>query len=225
MGKQSRRASRRDRFKTSATPPQATTRSNFSYDLTQVELTDIVSVKLDSSENHVAVELNLPVMGGEGYAAYEEVLDFDEQDIPGYLRDAARRMYEAVMRAVRERVFTDRDVPCATCTGNCCGRAFSAVRLTHDDIKRLEAGGIDIEEQVMFYDEMQFAGYAGEFRLIEYYGDDDQLMCPNLTPEGCGIYEHRPLICREYSAWDCDIYEADPEKVDGKVKHKLKVVE
>lgn len=224
MGKLSRRTSRRERFKTSAKPPPQASRSNFDYDLTQIAITDVTAVRMDSAENNVVIEVNLPVMNGESYAGYEEVLDFDEQDVPGYLRDAARKMYEACVRAIRERVYTDREVPCATCTGNCCGRSFSAVRLTADDIKRL-AEVVDVKEQVIMYDEVQFAGYAGEFKLVPYYGDEEQLMCPNLTPQGCAIYEHRPLICREYSAWDCDVYEADPEKVDGKVKHKLKVVE
>jgi Fe-S-cluster containining protein len=222
MGKLSRRVSRQERFKLTARQ-DPTTRS-YDYDLTKTQMTDIVSVKLDSAENQVSIELNLPVHGGVSYAGYEEVIDFDEQNIPGYLLDAARRMYEAAARAIRERVYTDREVPCATCTGNCCGRAFSAVRLTHDDITRL-AEVVKIEEQVQMYDEISFSGYVGEFNLVPYYGDEDQMMCPNLTPEGCGIYENRPLICREYSPWDCDIYEADPEKVDGKVKHKLKVVE
>jgi Fe-S-cluster containining protein len=187
-------------------------------------VTDLVSLKLDSQENHLAIELNLPVQGGVGYAAYEEIIDFDEQDVPGYLIDACRRLYEASVRAVRERVYTDREVPCATCTGNCCGRQFSSVRLTAEDVERIR-GVVDIEAQVIMYDEVSFSGYAGEFNLVPWFGDEEQNACPNLTPEGCGIYEHRPLICREYSPWDCDIYEADPDKVEGKVKHKLKVVE
>lgn len=252
MGKQSRRPSRRERFK--AKPPKTEKRTNYDFDLTQTQITDLVSVKLDSAENQLAIELNLPVHGGIGYAAYEEVIDFDEQDVPGYLIDAARRLYEATVRAVRERVYTEREVPCATCTGNCCGRQFSSVRLTAEDIERMVSGGVKVyhctscdhsreehdekgrckhpgcacdsyQGQIIMYDEVSFSGYAGEFNLIPWFDDMEQNACPNLTPEGCSIYEHRPLICREYSPWDCDIYEADPDKVEGKVKHKLKVVE
>jgi Fe-S-cluster containining protein len=211
------------RSKSQGRSPLANGKPNTSFDLRSTSLTDISEVKLDSSTNQCSVQIQVPINGGEAYALYEEVLDFDEHEIPGYLLDASRRMYEAALRAVRERVYTQREVPCATCTGNCCGRNFVSVRLTAADIERLQEV-VDIGKQVVMYEQSDFSGYVGEFQLVPWYGDEEQAACPNLTPEGCSIYEHRPLICREFSCWDCEIYEEDPDKVAGKIKHKLKVV-
>lgn len=188
------------------------------YDVTKAKATDIAGLDLSSEDNSLTIRLQLPIGNDEAHAEYEELLNMDEA--PGYLQDAARQLSQAALRAVRERAFTDRPMPCATCTGACCGRHFSAVCVTGEDIERMQAGGVDIKANVKVYETERWTGYAGEMRLVPW-GDEDEEACPFLEDTGCGIYEHRPRICREYSAWTCEIYEEDPAKVDGKVRLRV----
>lgn len=197
-------------------------REAFAFDLSRLRLTDIESVKLDASEEQLIIEAQLPVHGGESYASYEETIDFSEQYVPDYLADACRAMYLATLRAIRERVLTKRDPPCATCTGACCGREFGRVQLTEEDLEMLR-GVVSLSKQVTMYERPTFTGHVGEFKQVPWGDpDDNQTACPNLSASGCSIYEHRPRICREFSAWDCDVYEEDPDKVAGKVHLRVR---
>jgi Fe-S-cluster containining protein len=183
------------------------------FDPAKAQLTDIESVALDMTENTVAITVEIPVGDRVGYAIYEEEIDFDE-GAPGYLEDAARNMARAALRAVREGAARQRDLPCATCTAACCGKALTQIRLTRADIERMEAAGVETEGTVRMYETETFSGHVGEFELVE---EGDETQCPHLQPWGCAIYENRPLICREFSPWQCDLREEDPEKVEGKV--------
>ena len=163
-------------------------------------ITDVNTITLDASENTATIELQLPVGDNDSYAQYEEMFDFDEDVTPAYLAVAAKQMAAAMVRAVQERVFTSGPVPCETCTGNCCGRQFSSVRVTGDDVARMRQAGLDTEKNITVYANDSFTGYVGEFALVTWK-DTDETACPYLEDTGCSIYEHRPLICHEYSPW------------------------
>jgi Fe-S-cluster containining protein len=214
--KVSRRAKRRARaaqFKQSISQPATAMRG---FDLRGITLTDLDTIELDSGEHTVTVSVQVPMGDNESFAEYQETLDFDEETTPGYLAAAARQFADAVLRSVKERIYTSGRNPCETCTGACCGRKFTQVRLTQEDVDRLTAAGIDVTEHVEFFEQQSFTGYVGQYKLVPWKGDEDEQACPFLGDDGCGVYEHRPLVCREYSAWDCDLYEEDPEKLDGK---------
>jgi len=187
-------------------------------------MTDIESITLDAEDDIVTISLVLPVGNGENVAEYEESFE-----VEGYsqLSNAATALARVLIDMLRARPddLASREPPCATCTGNCCGRHFGAVRLTAHDVHRMRDAGIDVSsETVKFYKTEIFSGHVGEFRLVEYDGPDatdDEECCPHLTRDGCSIYEHRPLVCREYSAWTCDIYAEDEEKI---AKKRLPVV-
>lgn len=186
------------------------------YDLKRLELTDIEDVSLDLAEGTVTVTVQVPVHT-DGLAAYEESIDLDEPSVPGYLRHAALVWTQAVLRAVRERATEQRELPCATCTGACCGIVYKFIRLTAEDVERLRAAGLVSEDTVEFYEDgMSFSGHVGEIKLVQ--DEEGETRCPWLHPWGCGIYEHRPAICRDYSPWDCEVHAEDPEKVAGHVK-------
>ena len=192
------------------------------FDLTKLLLSDLDEITLDVTEELVSVSVNLPVGNNEAYAEYQEVLDLDQT--PDYLRRAAKEFTDACARAVRERQLLRRDLPCATCTGACCRR--SDIQLNASDVARLEAAGIDVTESIDYYDAESCGGQVGEFELIQasvHFGEDapDEVLCPHLRPDGCSIYEHRPTICREYSAWSCEAYEEDPEKREGHVSLRV----
>jgi Fe-S-cluster containining protein len=51
---------------------------------------------------------------------------------------------------------------------------------------------------------------------------ETELACAGLGKDGlCAIYEARPTICREFSAWNCDDKE---EWLDAPMKRRLKVL-
>jgi Fe-S-cluster containining protein len=196
------------------------------FDLTQALLSDLSEITLDVTEEMVGVSLQLPIGNHEAFADYQEVLDLD--DTPDYLRSAAKAFANAVLRAVRERQLLQRPVPCSTCLSTCCRNAD--IPVSGSDVARMEEAGIDVSEKtLLFYPTESLAGHIAEFVLIpapSVLGDDasqDDLVCPHLRSDGCGIYEHRPTICREYSAWTCDSYAEDPQKRDGVVR--LRVVQ
>jgi Fe-S-cluster containining protein len=216
MGKLSRRLRRRaDNGANLRRAPEQTTERAF--DLATTRATDISSIELDCADNTITVTIQVPVGANDGYAEYEEVLDLDEEHVPGYVHHAALGIAEAILRAVRERVLSRREVPCATCTAACCGRQFTSVRVTKEDFDRLQSAGVDTGKHVCLWVYPSFGGYIGELVLVPYKQTEEKA-CPFLQDNGCSIYAARPSICREYSAWTCDIYEEDPKKVDGKVK-------
>lgn len=220
VSKRSRRKARAAEFKRGIEQRPALVRG---FDLRNVSLTDFDTIELDSGEHTVTVSIQVPIGDNESFAEYSETLDFDDETTPGYLAAAAKQFGDAVLRAVKERVFTGGRNPCETCTGACCGRHFSQVRVTQADVDRLTARGIDVSEHVDFYDSQSFTGYVGQLQLVPWSHDEEQTCCPWLSDRGCEVYEDRPLVCREFSPWTCDIYEEDPDKSDGKVR--LRVVQ
>lgn len=188
------------------------------FDLTKLLLSDLSEITLDVTEEMVAIGMNLPVGDNEAFAEYQEVLDLDQ--VPEYLRRAAKEFTSAAARAVRERQLLKKELPCATCTSACCRR--SDIQITASDVERMDAAGIDVVDSIDYYDAEACGGQVGEFDLVPaslHFGEDapDEVVCPHLRPDGCSIYEHRPTICREYSAWSCEAYEEDPEKREGRV--------
>jgi Fe-S-cluster containining protein len=176
------------------------------YDPQQLRLTDIESISLDPADDLVTVSFLVPV--GEGEAMAEFDLSFEVAEHPT-LSTAALALARALLDCVK--LPQPDEYPCATCTGACCGRHFTAVRVTKEDLGRLPG-----TEHVRMYSSEVFSGYVGELIQVPYEGPDaseEELCCPYLTREGCSIYERRPTVCRDYSAWTCDLHVEDPEKV------------
>lgn len=190
------------------------------FDLTKIDLSDIDSIELDAEDHTVTVSFSVPVNQGESMADYEESFEVEQSQRLGH---AAAALAKAVIEEVRDHARSmNRSEPiCVTCTSKCCGRSFESVRVTQQDVERMDKAGIDVSEKtISFYSHELFSGYVGEFVLVPYDGPgaiEDETCCPHLRRTGCSIYEHRPKICREYSSYTCDIYEEDPEKTDGKV--------
>jgi len=219
MGKASKKLQRRmaEQFKKRAEALKAS--GGRGWDLAKIEITDIEEVTLSLVDNAMSVLVQIPIGDNESYAPYTEEIDFDD-GVPDYLEHAARTMAAAALRAVKERLAVSGELPCKTCTGACCGRAVEALRLTREDLDRLEAAGLTVEqfkEAVELYETEQFSGHVGELKLVES-PDGEGMQCCLLEPHGCRIYEHRPMVCREFSAWDCDIFDPDPAKLDGLVQ-------
>ena len=216
MGKQQRRMKRNRGARFARKMEGGVDAAPSGFDPAKARLTDIDSITLDMAENTVTIDVEIPVGDRVGYGVYEEQIDFDE-GAPGYLEDAARNMARAALRALQEGAARQHELPCATCTAACCGKAVTQIRLTHADIECMEAAGIPIEGAVRLYETQTFSGHVGEFELVKDEEDEDETRCPHLRAWGCAIYEDRPLICREFSPWQCDLREEDPVKVEGKI--------
>jgi Fe-S-cluster containining protein len=210
MSSLSKKLARKQAAHESAQRLQKSLQDRSCFDPTKVLITDIESVKLSAEDNTLTVTMRVPVGHNEALGKYEEVLDFDD-DLPGYVEDAARQLFAASLRAVRERALTDRDNPCETCGGSCCGIRVPSIMLTQEDVDILTAAGHYSEETVEMFDVAAFSGHVGEFKLA--LSDLGVTSCPYLRPWGCAIYEHRPRACREFSPWTCDIMDLDEQKI------------
>lgn len=201
------------------------------FDLRGLSPTDIDEIRIDS-DSDVIVSVTIPVGNGEACASYEETFDLENDETPEYIKAAARGLAVAVTRALTERHLTSGELPCNTCSSKCC-RTFDSIRVTLEDVRRMEAGGDAVLKAAswpiekvgdaieFYYDDEHSAawnGYVGQLMLEDRDGDPT---CPFLGDSGCQIYEHRPLTCREFSAWTCGMWEEDPDKTDGKVKLKV----
>lgn len=192
------------------------------FDLTTVKATDIDGVEYDVEEKVISITYTLPTGRGEDFCEFVDTFSLGHDgDAPGYLVGAMRTLNTALLRATMERAKYDGEMPCVTCKGMCCV-AFDEIEVNEHDYERLREAGINLEDTVALYEQTSPTGHVGTLIKIPWYKDDTKTACVNLTPDGCCIYEVRPLICREYSPWTCDIHEPDEDKTSG--KHKLRVV-
>lgn len=181
--------------------------------------TDLVSAAISSDNETLSVEVLVPLDNGEIYASYEHEFDLEDPETPAEIRLATQQLAEATVRALNRRHMRG-EYPCATCTSKCCGREFAQVRVTQKCIDTMRGAGLDVETTIDTYDMETWDGYVGQFAQVPYKGpgaEEGETCCPFLAADGCSIYDVRPLVCKEYSAWTCDIYEPDPAKLDGKV--------
>ncbi|MEW6076806.1 MAG: YkgJ family cysteine cluster protein [Thermodesulfobacteriota bacterium] len=84
-----------------------------------------------------------------------------------------------------------------TCFNQCCGDLVQF--LTPYDILRLKNRlGLTSGEFLSRYTRQQTGGETGLVVVSLTTGSPDDLRCPFVAPEGCGVYEDRPSSCRSY---------------------------
>jgi Fe-S-cluster containining protein len=203
----------------------------------KVAKTDLSTVELDTHSSTLSVKFDMTVTEAGAVAEFEDEIDMDEA--PHYLRVAASKFTDAIMQALRESAENPGDIKCNTCTGACCF-AFSSIRVTADDLLRLEAGGINLDAAVDLFPEhaegmTDWTGYVGQMKekpvtaqISRAASELEKTGCVFLTEKGCSVYEHRPQVCRDFSAWTCDeTYEEDSRKVSARKNGKttLRVVQ
>jgi Fe-S-cluster containining protein len=191
--------------------------------LANLTLTDIESITLENSDDSLTIKVLLPLDDGT-FSEYEETIPFDDF-APNGLHEIAKRFSTAALSAVKARTMKDRPVPCETCTGACCYK-YDEVRLSSEDITMLHrAFGDDaMKGYTLYATGERWTGYVGALKKAPRKIGDQELdsACVYLRSDGCSIYENRPTVCREYSPWTCgDTYEADPKKLDGKVRLRV----
>jgi Fe-S-cluster containining protein len=193
--------------------------------LARATLSDIESIELDNGCDEVTIKLMVPVADG-AYAEYEESLPLDDELKSSKLHRMAREFSTELLLAVQQRRAQDRPVPCTTCLGACCYK-YEEVRLTEEDVSRLVSGLGEkraAEGYTRYQSGTRWTGYVASLtkKARSINGQQIATACHFLRGDGCSIYEHRPTVCREYSAWTCqDTYEADPAKVKGKVRLRV----
>lgn len=185
-----------------------------------VKVHDLSKIEIDYGDDNMTVTVALPISEHGDITEYEEVFQEDEK-MPSALRHALRGLAEAAAAAVSSRAQRKGPVPCTTCRGSCC-YAYTSVRLTSQDVIDLRAA--EIRSGYTLYPQTSMSGYVGELRKKPrtISGKREEGACYFLRDSGCSIYEVRPTICREYSAWSCgDVYEEDKRKVDGKTRLRV----
>lgn len=198
------------------------------FDLTTVRPTDIDGVEYNVEEKTLTITYTLPTGRGEDFCEFVDTFSLGHGgDAPGYVIGAMRTLNAALLRATMERAKYDGELPCATCKGMCCV-SYDEIEVNEQDYERMREAGLNLEEAVALYEQTSPTGHVGTMIKVPWYkvmgedGNATKTSCTFLKPDGCSIYEVRPLICREFSAWTCDIHEADVDKTRG--KYKLRVV-
>lgn len=90
---------------------------------------------------------------------------------------------------------------CRRC-GECCRTepgSEAYVYLSGDDIRRL-AAALGISEE-------RFRNEWTEVRRGQRILRDPDKDCPFLRPDGCAVYEARPMQCRTWPFWECCLTE------------------
>jgi Fe-S-cluster containining protein len=203
-------------------PPAMEKAPTSGFDLRTITLADIDTLGIGSSEMVVRVQLARHF--GIGAIEYTEDLPIDNDTTQPDLvriREAVRDLFLLVQTAVRNRAVESGEMPCATCTGACC-RSWD-VLLTPEDHDRLLAH--DLGKLADLFQTSDIAGNVGRMEKVHWKNPktkETELACAGLGKDGlCAIYEARPTICREFSAWNCDDKE---EWLDAPMKRRLKVL-
>lgn len=192
--------------------------------LKKLKVTDITSIEIDTTDDAITIHASISDGDGEEFLFEETLTDSHDNQaaMPSYLRKAARLFVEAAATAVRERAARKGPVPCSTCRGACC-YVYDAVHITPADLSVLRKHGVPSKGYELFK-EISISGHTGVLtkkpRTIG--GERIETACFFLRKDGCSIYESRPTVCREYSAWTCgDTYDADPDKQKGRVRLRV----
>jgi Fe-S-cluster containining protein len=216
---------------------QAETKGDVEMELRQ---RDIESIEYKADE--LTVTFSVPHEGGT--LRYTEVFHWSAEYPPQWFKDATATWFEEVHRAVTERVYEAQEVPCGRCTGACCRNWGGGIRVTDDDVARLESGGIDPRASVDLWDGAQWFPIElgsrlhgitpfkpsidesiGMMKMVPWKGLDpkkEETACVHLRDTGCSIYEFRPQVCRDYTARGCTMVEEDPRKVKGLIQLGVK---
>lgn len=190
------------------------------FSLLDISLADIDTVEITDGE--VAVELGRHL--GTSRVTYTEELPCHSEVKDPYLirvREKVAELFVAIRDAVNNRSVETGELPCATCTGACC-REWD-VFLNVEDVERLGVAGLEA-----YVDDLPVVdpnGHIARMRKIKAVNPgtgEKEKGCIALGKDGlCTIYDARPTICREFSAWNCDQKE---EWVDVPKKRRLKVI-
>ena len=169
----------------------------------------LASISIDVETHTLVATYNLPQEGG--FLEYTGELPLHPQEgATTEVLTFAAELAEAVTAALAE---PRKAQDCSTCVGTCC-KTFDAVEVTVNDVLLLQTTGSDVKTLVEEYASATITGVVGQMKQFE------KKRCVALTDEGtCRIYAYRPQACRDFSAVDCDLYE-----VDGKKKHRLKII-
>ena len=191
--------------------------------LKNVTLADLWGLSLSNQEDCLDIRFQIPMGGDDGDALEISDSIFFDMHTPQYLRDATRTFVEAALQCVREGDHKKTEHPCETCVATCC-RNWE-VRVTEEDIARLREVVPDIDDKLDAYltkdgnPELAWTGYVAGLRMVEtenpvteetekvcVFFDEDEMLC--------SVHEHRPKVCREFTAWACDRKTESPELRD-----------
>lgn len=183
-----------------------------------VEASDISEVVLDMTADTVMVSVLLPVSREHGEVVEDSATIEMDETVPQYLLDAAMEYTQALARALREDVQNRAPIPCEQCTAACCRNAWT-IPVTKTDVDRMKEAGLDVNDLIKFYGGTTMSGCVGELQRVEEPVEnpataEKEHPCKSLVDNRCGIYEHRPQVCRDFSARTCgDMRERHPDKV------------
>lgn len=184
----------------------------------KVQAADISEIHIDNASDSFEVSVYLPINREHGEGVENTVLIEMDDTVPKYLLDAATEYTRAVAQAIREQVHTRAPIPCEQCTAACCRNAWT-ISVTAVDVERMKDADLNPDELVVFYGGTTMSGCVGELARVEEPVENPatgemEFPCKSLVDNRCGIYEHRPQVCRDFSARTCgDMKERHPDKV------------
>ena len=94
----------------------------------------------------------------------------------------------------RFRFACHKGMPCYT---HCCS-ALNIIMTPYDIVRMKNRLGLSCDQFLAIYTQPEMLLRTKVPVVTMKMLDDDQRSCPFITPEGCAIYEDRPLSCRYY---------------------------
>ncbi len=187
-------------------------------------------------KDKITVTFSKAVDGGT--LSYTEEFVWGPDFPPAWFKEAASIFVGQLVEAVQTNMALEQEVPCGRCTGACCRNWEGGIRVTDEDVERMQDGDIDPRLCIDLWDGAEWEaqgtryvadnqasidGSIGMMKMVPWQGlTKEEKACVNLREDGCSIYAHRPEVCREFSGYGCTMVEEDPKKKEGLVQLRVK---
>ncbi len=174
-----------------------------------------IEIGADDGENpYLNITYNLPIPGFDSRAEIEETFYLNRSKNAS-IREAVNTLYAEIEKAIR----SGRNVqgnPCSTCTSRCCSQFHDSIVVTHADFERVSRYfpnesdewvrenfiTIKADDPVLF----------GRTKSKRYQGEEVCIFF-DIDKRNCGIHPVKPQVCRDYSPYNCQLFESDDVKV------------
>lgn len=171
----------------------------------------VTSISTDYAANTLTASMRI----NGTFAEEEVVLELWRKE-----HEVARGLLTQLYQEVNKWRNEAGDKNCGTCRGTCCTSRWGefGITLTQEDVQRL-ADHLGVTPIQVSFKYLSSNPSANDEQFAFEYRDEPKATsgkcCPFLSIDDkglgrCTVYEARPRVCREFTAYGCTIYEKLP---------------